>query len=88
MSKLIVPTDKLFEHNHVISGIGKPYLYYRTGTPYVDGIKRGHIGLYGRCDECGKEIHVANIHTDENGKLYEIKLDKSAHQPLPNKPKE
>lgn len=78
MSKLLIKQDVLFSHTHVFTGYagGVPYLYYTSGNPYVDGINRGHINLYAKCDTCGKEILVAKIHTDSNGNLYETKLDK------------
>lgn len=75
---LIKPNGKLFEHSHRFEGYasGQPYLYNRTNNPYVDGINRGHIGLYGKCDICGEEILVANMHVDPEGKLYKGKFDK------------
>lgn len=78
MSKLIVKLERIFGHNHTFEGYAgnSPYLYYKTNVPYVDGIQRGHVRLYGKCDICGKEVHIANIHTDDTGKLYETKLDK------------
>ena len=75
---VIIKSKKLFQHNHVITGYagGQPYLYYKSNNPYTDGINRGHVRLYGKCDICGEEIMVASIHTDSDGKLYETQLDR------------
>jgi len=75
---LILPSNKLFEHSHTFSGYagGQPYLYYKTNQPVVDGIQHGHVRLYAKCDKCGKEVYVASIHTDAEGKLFETSLDK------------
>ena len=79
MSKLIQTSGKLFKHDHTFTGYaeGVPYLNYKSGKPYVDGIQRGHVRLYGRCDICDQEFLVAMIHTDATGKLYQTKLDKT-----------
>lgn len=70
MSEIRVPQKQIFSHTHVFSGMGTPYLYYKNGGGVVDGIGRQHINLYGKCDICNKEILVAKIHVDSNGKLY------------------
>jgi hypothetical protein len=64
-------------HTHSFSGYGGgiPYLYNKTNDGVVDGIKRMHIDLYCKCDTCDKEILIARLHCDENGKLYRGKLD-------------
>ena len=71
MSKLIQKTE-LFKHDHVFTGYadGTPYLYNKTNNGVVDGIDRMHIDLYAKCDICNKEILVAKIHCDKEGKLY------------------
>lgn len=72
------PSGNLLKHSHRFSGYcgDVPYLYYKSGEPYVDGIERGHVNLYSKCDICGEEVLVAKMHTDRNGKLYQTALDK------------
>lgn len=72
MSKIIIPNKHFLKHNCVISGIGTPYLYNKGGG-VIDGIGRQHINLYGKCDICNKEILVAIIHANKNGKIYSEK---------------
>lgn len=76
---IIIESKNVFKHDHKITGYanGHPYLYYKSNNPYVDGTNRGHVQLYGKCDICGKEVLVASIHTDENGKLYKTNFDKT-----------
>ncbi len=75
---IVKPSGNLFKHDHVFSGYcgSAPYLYYKNDNVIVDGIDRGHVRLYGRCDTCNEEILVAHIHTDKNGKLYSDKKEK------------
>jgi len=75
---LIIPNGKFLSHNHIFEGYAgqQPYLYNKTNNPLVDGIERGHIGLYGKCNICGEEILVANLHVDPKGKLYKGLYDK------------
>lgn len=79
MSKLIIPTKGIFKHDHVVEGyFGMPYLLYESGNPIVDGINRGHVKLYGRCEICNEKILVGLIHTDNNGTLYKLNKDKKS----------
>lgn len=71
-NKIIVPQKGFFKHDHVILGLGTPYLYYKDKGGVTDGIGRQHIALYGKCEICNKEVRVAMIHVDKTGKLYGI----------------
>lgn len=72
MSSLIQTNDKFFSHDHVFkrSDGGVPYLYNK-GAGIIDGIGRQHVNLYAKCDQCGKEVCLARLHVDSNGKIYE-----------------
>ena len=64
-------SSSVFGHTHVFTGYqgGYPYLTAKRGA--VDGINRHHVGLYGRCDICDKELLIARIHIDaETDKMY------------------
>lgn len=75
---IIIPSKRVFGHKHIFTGYGssQPYLYNKTGQPFIDGINGGHISLYKKCDICGEEVLVAKLHVDADGKLYKTKLDK------------
>lgn len=72
MSTVSVRNPKPFKHDcrTVGYGGGTPYFYYKPLGGVVDGIGRMHIGLYFKCDVCGKEVRVGNTHVMEYGKLY------------------
>ena len=39
---------------------GAPYLRKELGP--IDGMGTLHVRLYGECQRCGREYHIANIH--------------------------
>lgn len=71
MNNTIKKKDTSF-HTHKFTGYGGgvPYFYYKTNSGIVDGVGRMHVELYGRCDECDKEVKIAMMHCDKEGKLY------------------
>lgn len=61
----------VFGHTHVFTGYQGSYPYLIAKRGAVDNINRHHVGLYGRCDICDKEILVAHVHVDaETDKMY------------------
>ncbi len=77
MNNTIKKNKDLF-HTHTFTGYcgDAPYLYNKTNNGIIDGIKRMHVNLYCKCDSCGKEVLIAKLHCDQDGKLYQGVLDK------------
>jgi len=82
MGKLLKSSGSILKHDHVFTGYGGdiPYLKYKDGKGVIDGCGRQHIDLYGRCDICDKEIKIARIHVDSDGKLYQSKSEPKNNQ--------
>jgi hypothetical protein len=61
---------KLYFWTHMFTVWGSvPYLKPKKGA--VDNTGRHHVGLYGTCDVCDKEILLAHVHIDDlTGKLF------------------
>lgn len=47
-------------------GGDSPYLSIKGGT--IDGIGTRHAFMWTKCDRCGEEYHVANVHLHEDNR--------------------
>jgi hypothetical protein len=72
MSKALKKRKHLYFWTHTcvhrVSGICTPS---KAKKGAVDNTGRHHVGLYGTCDVCDKEILLAHVHIDDlTGKLF------------------
>ena len=50
------------DHGYYRERRGGSTQYFKVKGGHVDGIKREHWSLYGKCRWCNKEYHVGNFH--------------------------